>query len=395
MMLPISQVRIHSDRFHPIADLFPMDGEQLAALVDDIRANGLRDPIVEFEGLILDGRNRYEACYQSECEPRFQPFEGDDPIAFVLSKNLHRRHLNESQRAMIMARMATLRPGWPPTNPPRGGVQAEVAKALNIGVRTGQRAKVVLERGVPELVRRVERGEIPVKIAAEVAKLEPDIQQVPCGQPEGKLRGAVKAVARAQREQQLAARTVEVAQTLISALYLVIYADPPWRFEPYSRETGMDRAAGNHYPTLDVDGICKIKPPAAKDCVLFLWATAPMLREAMCVIDAWGFTYKSNIIWGKDRAGTGYWTRSRHELLLIATKGSVPAPAPDEQSESLILAAVGRHSEKPDIFAQMIEQMFPSCRPLEMFARKTRNCWDAWGNEITAESTQLPSDASL
>jgi N6-adenosine-specific RNA methylase IME4 len=377
-----------SDRFHPIANLFPlMDGEQFDALVNDIRINGLKERIVEFEGRILDGRNRYVACCQADCEPCFEPFEGDDPIAFVLSKNLHRRHLNESQRAMIMARMATLRPGRPPTNPPRGGVQAEVAKTLHIGVRTGQRAKVVLEQGVPGLVRRVEQGEISVKIAAEVAKLEPDIQQAFVGYSEGKLRGSVKAVTRAQREKRLATTTVEATEALGSKLYSVIMADPPWRFEPYSRETGMDRAADNHYPTLDVEGICNIKPPAAKDCVLFLWVTTPMLREAFRVLDSWGFTYKSNIIWSKDRAGTGYWTRSKHEQLLIATKGDVPAPAPGEQSDSVIPAALGKHSEKPDVFAQMIERMFPSCRPLEMFARKPRAGWDAWGNEVETETS--------
>ena len=90
-----SQLQILADRFHPIANLFPlMEGEQLDALVDDIKASGLREPIVEYQGLILDGRNRYRACIEGDCEPHFVPFQGDDPIAYVLSKNLHRRHLN-------------------------------------------------------------------------------------------------------------------------------------------------------------------------------------------------------------------------------------------------------------------------------------------------------------
>jgi N6-adenosine-specific RNA methylase IME4 len=180
----------------------------------------------------------------------------------------------------------------------------------------------------------------------------------------------------------MAEKTKLASEALGATLYGVIYADPPWRFEPYSRETGLDRAADNHYPTLTVSGICKIKPPAADDCALFLWATAPMLVEALQVVSAWGFTYKSHFIWAKDRIGTGYWARSRHELLLIATKGNVPAPAPGEQFESVIQANVGRHSEKPIAFAEMIEEMFPTTRPLEMFARVARVGWDVWGNEV-------------
>jgi ParB-like chromosome segregation protein Spo0J len=314
-MNPTPRSSFQGDRFHPIANLFPlMDGELLNALVVDIRANGLREPIVEFEGLILDGRNRYEACRRANCEPRLEPFEGDDPLAFVLSKNLHRRHLNESQRAIIMARIATLGRGGDRSNPPRGVLQPDAAKALQVGVRTGQRAKVVLERGVPELV------------CPGVATLAPEVQNKLVTEPLAKLRGALKAVTRAQRERQLAASAAEASLARGRTLYSVIYADPPWRFEPYSRESGLDRAADNHYPTLDIEAIRDIRPPAAADCALFLWATVPMLPEAMRVVEAWGFTYKSHFVWGKDRAGTGYWNRNKHELLLIATKGNVPAP---------------------------------------------------------------------
>ena len=89
--------------------------------------------------------------------------------------------------------------------------------------------------------------------------------------------------------------------------YNVIYADPPWRFEPYSRETGMDRAADNHYPTMTTDELCALEIPSSHDCILFLWATAPMLREALRVMEEWGFNFRSHWIWLKDRIGTGYW----------------------------------------------------------------------------------------
>ncbi len=164
-------------------------------------------------------------------------------------------------------------------------------------------------------------------------------------------------------------------------LYGLILADPAWRFEPYSRETGMDRAPENHYPTMTLDKIEALQIPAADDCVLFLWATVPMLPEALAVMGAWGFTYKSQIVWVKDRIGTGYWARNKHELLLIGTKGSIPAPVPGTQPESAILAPVGRHSEKPEVFHELIERLFPNIPKLEMFSRRARPGWDSWGAE--------------
>jgi N6-adenosine-specific RNA methylase IME4 len=124
-----------------------------------------------------------------------------------------------------------------------------------------------------------------------------------------------------------------------------------------------------------------LKIPAADDAVLFLWATVPMLPQALQVTLEWGFTYRSNIVWVKDRTGTAYWTRNRHEHLLIGTRGEILAPAPGEQYPSVIEAPVGRHSEKPAVFCELIETMFPSLKKLEMFAREAPDGWDVWGLE--------------
>jgi N6-adenosine-specific RNA methylase IME4 len=143
----------------------------------------------------------------------------------------------------------------------------------------------------------------------------------------------------------------------------------------------MDRAADNHYPTMTLDDLLVLPVPAASDAVLFLWATVPMLPEALDVMAAWGFAYKSHYVWVKDRIGTGYWTRNQHELLLIGTRGDIPAPAPGEQYASVVSAAVGEHSAKPAMFAEMIEEMFPNLPAVELFARGPRLGWTVWGNE--------------
>jgi N6-adenosine-specific RNA methylase IME4 len=133
-----------------------------------------------------------------------------------------------------------------------------------------------------------------------------------------------------------------------------------------------------------LDDIKALKIPAAEDCVLFLWATIPMLPEAHAVMDAWGFTYKSAIVWVKDKAGIGYWVRGQAEMLLIGTRGDVPAPGPGNQPDAVIEAPRGRHSEKPEVFAEEIERLYPNVPKLEMFARAVRFGWGAWGNEVCA-----------
>lgn len=184
---------------------------------------------------------------------------------------------------------------------------------------------------------------------------------------------------RATRERELAAKQT----ALPDKRYGVIYADPEWRFEVYNRDTGMDRAADNHYPTSETDAICArpVQDIAAPDCVLFLWATVPMLPDALRVTSAWGFDYKSHCIWAKDRIGTGYWFRNQHELLLVGTKGDIPAPAMGTQFPSLITAPVGEHSQKPDRFYELIETYFPSLPKIELNARRARDGWDSWGFE--------------
>jgi N6-adenosine-specific RNA methylase IME4 len=187
---------------------------------------------------------------------------------------------------------------------------------------------------------------------------------------------------RAEREQQLGVKIKALPDIKAG----VIVADPEWRWEPWSRETGMDRAADNHYPTsvLDVIKSRPVEKIAADDCVLFLWATIPMLPHALLVMAVWDFDYVSHYAWGKDKIGTGFWSRERHELLLIGTRGKVVCPAQGTQLDSLIMAPRGEHSEKPECFLEMIERYFPTVPKIELNRRgPPRPGWDAWGNEVS------------
>lgn len=190
-----------------------------------------------------------------------------------------------------------------------------------------------------------------------------------------------KAERRKERERELAARITALPQRR----YGLILADPEWKWRPYHEVTGGSRSASNHYPVSDTAVIAarQVESIAAHDCILFLWAIGSMLPEALQVMGAWGFTYKSNLVWVKDRQGTGFWNRARHELLLIGTRGHPVAPALGTQLPSVIEAPRRAHSEKPELVAKWIERIWPNTPKIELNRRgPPRPGWDAWGNEV-------------
>lgn len=166
-------------QFHDFANLFPLiEGEEFTALVDDIRAHGVREPIWLYEGKILDGRNRYRAAIEAGAEFKTREYEGDKPLEHVVSLNLHRRHLNESQRAMVAARLATMVKGRPTENARIQAVsQPEAAKLLSVGRASVQDATSVQRHATPELQRAVESGKVAVSAAAQAAKFMAPEQQ--------------------------------------------------------------------------------------------------------------------------------------------------------------------------------------------------------------------------
>ena len=162
--------------FHPLADLFPLPSEdELRALADDIADHGLREPIVTLEGQILDGRCRYLACKMAGVEPRFATHDGDEPIAYVFSRNFHRRHLTQPQRAMVAARVANLEVG---ANQHSQGLPiGRACQLLNVSERSVARAKEILRCGSSELVQAVESGEVSLFAGAKISRMAQPGQQ--------------------------------------------------------------------------------------------------------------------------------------------------------------------------------------------------------------------------
>lgn len=377
--------------FHPLSQIFPLiEGAEFDDLVADIATHGIREPIWLYEGQIIDGRNRYRASAVAGADCPVREYLGDDPAAFVISLNLKRRHLNESQRAMVAARLANLDLGG---NQHSEGTSIEGASLLlNVGHASVERAKTVQRDGAPELRHAVEQGKVSVSAAADVATKPQDEQREIVARGEKEILQAAKAIRADRAVASREARLDNLAEISkgnsaldTSQRYPIIYADPPWRYENPPMG-GTNRSIENHYPTMTLEEICAmpVADLATDDAMLYLWATAPKLAECMDVIKAWGFEYRTNIVWDKESIGMGYHARNQHEILLIAKRGNIPPPQAGKQPASVHREKRAEHSAKPDFYYEMIEAAYPQLPKIELFCRSPRDGWSVWGNQATA-----------
>jgi N6-adenosine-specific RNA methylase IME4 len=436
---------------HPLAELFPLiDGEEFSAFAEDIRLNGVVDKIVLLDGAILDGRNRFnvlthlvesgevlgsgwghrageplDAEHLDADNPWFCRFNREvdgDPLSWVLSKNLKRRHLNESQRAVVAAKLANMAVGRPRSFEPAPehipqicGISARAAAAmLNVGARSVESARTMLKDGTPDLQHAVEQGRIAVSTAETISRLPQQdqaeiIKNLPRDERGRLTAEAKKALApvvkemraekQAEKKERREQREADLGRKLMAKpekKYGVAIEDFEWDHEPWSRDSGMDRHPSNHYPTAsDAHAPEEIVARTAErfacladDCVLYMWTTIPHEAIAHRVLELRGFKYVSQRAWFKQRPGAGrgpgYWVTGEHELLLIAVRGKVVPPS-TAHFPSAFSAPVGGHSEKPDQQYEHAEFHFPSLPKIELNARRSRDGWDAWGYEAPAQ----------
>jgi len=188
-------------------------------------------------------------------------------------------------------------------------------------------------------------------------------------------------------------------QSLQRSNFSIIYADPPWTFQTWSKR-GKARSAESHYPCLTLPEIqaLPIADIAADNCTLFLWATDPLLPQAIDLIQKWGFNYKTiGFNWVKLNkssegffTGMGYWTRANAELCLLGTRGK-----PKRKSASvrrLVVAPRREHSRKPDVVADRIVDLMGDLPRIELFARAPRPGWEVWGNETNKWGPDVSRD---
>jgi len=219
---------------------------------------------------------------------------------------------------------------------------------------------------------------------AEVAPLDPDKQDELLDKAEKEnwtrrdLRKAVRDHKRGEKK----------SQPLPEGKYSIIYADPPWKYSDERNLDGYDtNAASNTYPTMTLDELCALPAGklAHKDTVLFLWSTAPLLKDALRVMEAWGFEYKTNMVWDKinpGMGGLGHYHNTNHEQLLIGVKGSY-LPDGEKFDSVQSIKKSGRHSEKPEEWREIIDTMYPKGDRIELFRRGDKPTgWTVWGQEV-------------
>lgn len=169
-----------------------------------------------------------------------------------------------------------------------------------------------------------------------------------------------------------------MVKTQDTGIYDVIYADPPWK------HFNKTFSYLPEYPMLTVDEICELPVSlvAKKDSIIFLWITSCTLPWGLRVLQEWGFRYKQTIIWDKINNNVGYWFNNRFEILLFGIRGRVK-PFRCKKSNIYAEKKTRLHSQKPEYFYSLIEEVTPNLKRLELFSRNTRNGWDMWGDELT------------
>lgn len=294
--------------------------------------------------------------------------EVEDELGYMLKAALLRKNLNPDQKAALGLELADYE---------ELRRQALARRVQNLPALQGPEGATLPLRGrTSERIAKVS-GAAPrtVQDVITVREEDPDLfEQIKAGK-----RRAHAEAQEIRRKRKL--EKLGQAGPTPDGLFAVIDADPPWRSDNPNASWAPER----HYPTLAHPEIAAIDVPAAKDAILFLWAVNCQLVEALDVMAAWGFTYKANIVWVKPSPGIGRWVRNQHELLLIGVRGNFPCPLGSNTSPSVVHAARGRHSEKPEGVYELIERMYPDLPKLELFARgKARAGWTAWGNEVAS-----------
>jgi len=327
-------------------------------LADSIQEIGLLHPVVvNTHGELIAGARRLAAAELlgwKEIAATVVPL--DEVVRGEFAENTERQNFLPSEAVAIAnaikERIAT--PVGRPSgikqtllNKKRGQTRDKAAAYVGLSGYTLDKAEAVVDSGRADLVDLMDST--------------------------GKVDRAFKELKKSENRARL------IDRPLPEGRYRVFYADPPWQYD----NSGLEESAESHYPTMATDDICAmpIQDLAAEQSVLFLWSTNAFLEDALRVCKAWGFSYKTNLVWIKDRGPSiGWFCQSRHELLFIATRGS--GVHPEEKPISWFRAENGKHSKKPECIYGLIEKMYPTGPYLELFSRAKYKNWEAWGNEI-------------
>lgn len=340
--------------------------EEFEQLEKNILAEGIRDSLVTWKGFLLDGHNRYKIAQRHSIHFKTNEivFENEDKAKeWIIFNQFGRRNLSNYQRSVLALELEELfREKAKEKQKEAGGAlrqksakavvetRNELAKIASVSHDTIAKVKKIEAKATPEVKDKVQKGHISINEAYKEVKKE-------------------------ERKKENESKT---PAAIPKGIFNIIYCDPPWQYD--FAETD-NRKVENQYPTMTVDELKEMQlPEISEDALLVMWATAPKLLEALAVIKAWGFQYKTHAIWDKEKIGMGYWFRGQHELIIVATKGNFSPPLPQFRNCSIHREERTEHSVKPEFFYTWIEKAFKGNK-IELFARTKRSGWEAWGNE--------------
>ena len=344
--------------------------EEYVGLEESILKEGCRDALVLWGETLIDGHNRLAICQRHSLPYETRSIklkDRNEAKIWILNNQLARRNLTPYQRAEIVLALEDIFREQGKERQREGGIEKvpqksakapidtreELAKAAGVSHDTIAKVKRIVEKAPEAVKEKLRSGEVSINQAYnEIKKSE-----------------------RRDKVQQLALSNAPMPY----GEFDIIYADPPWQYEYI---VSNSRAVENQYPTLTLDNIKELSIPCGDNAVLFLWATAPKLDEALQVMRAWRFNYRTCAVWDKEVIGMGYWFRNQHELLLVGVRGDVAPPPENKRVSSVLRFKRQGHSQKPDFIYSMIEEMFPNYTYLELFARNERDGWRSWGNEV-------------
>ena len=386
---------------HPLSAAFPpLADTDFAALRDDINANGLLNPICVDSDQVLDGWHRYRACQELgiEADETFCPC---DPLDYVLAQNLQRRHLTESQRAMVAAKLTTTpstagRPEKNRANLHDSSVvtKQDAASRMNVSERSVSTARSVIADAPEPIVTAVETGTITVSDAASVTKeiAKSADRDIAAGAAITALEEVKRNIAGGQE-----------AHTTVTAVYRknavqrkeldkpdppegkydVVVIDPPWPMDKVKLDARPLGPKNLDYRTMSIDEITAIDIPHAENCWVFLWTTNRFLPDAIRIVDRWGLRYRYTMVWHKPggmAAPTG--PTSNGEFAIVASAGK-PAWFTTKGFRTVFDAPRSGHSVKPEEFYALLREITRGKR-IDMFSRRAIDGFEAWGDQSNA-----------
>lgn len=375
--------------FHPIAALFPLlDDDDTDRLAADIGKHGLRNPVVLFEGKILDGRNRYHACLLAGVALRTTEFTGTrlDAIDFAWSTNRERRHLTSSQAAAAEIERERLVSEY----------AAELEKVKQEQRKRPQKSKATQVKPSSQLIDLIKQDNekrtdaIRANSAGTNRQYVADARKIAEERPDlfEKVKGGGVTIPQAKKEM----KRDEVLSTLsdietiatkaIEGVFDAIVIDPPWQMKKIERECRPNQVEFD-YPTMTEDELAELHIPSATDCHVWLWTTHKFLPMAFRLLDTWNLKYVFTMVWHKPGGFQPIGLAQYNcEFALYARKGS-PCFVETKEFPTCFQAPRGRHSEKPGEFYDVVRRVTAG-RRLDMFNRRPLDGFETWGKEAHA-----------